>query len=201
MESAYPLAYAKNAAEFESLLNFLKEKNLIKYNLSGISGQSFQITASLLADGWTRVNNSTASNKESSQGFIAIWFDEKMEESIAAIEAGIQASGFEPICIKDKYFPERIMDKALAEIRKSRFIVVDLTESRNSVFFEAGFAYGLGIEAIYVYKKDSKGSSPLDFYVKHYQCYEYSDPADLKEIIKNAVSARIKKGPKIDIDA
>lgn len=83
------------------------------------------------------------------------------------------------------------MDKALAEIRESRFLVVDLTKNRPSVFFEAGFAHGLGIEIIFVYKEGE--GTDLEFYAKHYQCYKYSSPDELRELVKNAISARIKK--------
>ena len=71
---------------------------------------------------------------------------------------------------------------------------MDLTEARNSVFFEAGFAFGLNIDVIYVYKNSLDGSGlPPEFYVRHYQCYKYKDETELKEILKNAISARIKK--------
>ena len=83
------------------------------------------------------------------------------------------------------------MDKALGEIRKSRFAVVDLTGKRGSVFFEAGFAFGLGAEIIFVYKEGAEDDT-LEFYARHYQCYAYSDAADLREKLKNSIQARIK---------
>lgn len=83
------------------------------------------------------------------------------------------------------------MDKALSEIRKSKFLVVDLTGSSPNVFFEIGFAFGLGKDIIFVYKDEKE--KKLEFYVKHYQCYKYKEPAELVEIVKNAIDARISK--------
>ncbi len=188
----YPLAYAKNVREFKSLLQLLQEKKFI--NLDIINLKNNRLVVSLLADGWNLTNNLKSINQESERGFIAIWFPEdgSMDQSITAIEEGIRESGYAPICIKDKYFSERIMDKALAEIRKSRFVIIDLTGNRNSVFFEAGFAHGLGIEAIYIYR-DLPEETSLEFYVKHYQCYKYNDHNELKDLIKNAIMARIGK--------
>ncbi len=128
---------------------------------------------------------------DAKQVFIATWFDESMNESIEAISNGIKKAGLIPECIKDEHFSERIMDKALSEIKKSRLVVIDLTGSRNSVFFEAGFAFGLGIEPIYVYKKDDKTGNSLEFYVKHYKCYGYKNSKDLEGQIENIIKARI----------
>ena len=192
IQTAYPLAYAKNENEFKALLRFLDEKKLTQSSFVRDSDVLF-VGATLLADGWELSNRLEKSNESSEQGFIASWFHETTDESILAIEEAIRETGHEAICIKDEHFSERIMDKALGEIRKSRFVVVDLTGNRGSVFFEAGFAMGLNIEAIYVYKDTPEEGSPLDFYVRHYQCYKYSSPNELKEILKAAIQARIVK--------
>jgi nucleoside 2-deoxyribosyltransferase len=47
-----------------------------------------------------------------------------------------------------------INDEIIAQIRRSRFMVCDLTGYRGGVYFEAGFAYGLGLEVIYTCRKD-----------------------------------------------
>ncbi len=140
------------------------------------------------------LSDSTNQNK-SKQVFIAAWFDSSMDEAISAIDQGIKDAGLEPECIKDEHFSERIMDKALGEIRNNRCVIVDLTGKRPSVFFEAGFALGAEIEAIYVYKKNhlKKSDDSLDFYVKHYKCYSYETPEDLRETVKNILLARIKQ--------
>jgi nucleoside 2-deoxyribosyltransferase len=83
------------------------------------------------------------------------------------------------------------LEKALSEIRKSKFVIANLTGTRSSVFFEAGFAFGLNKDIIFVY--DEKGGLPPEFYAKHYQCYAYKDEIELKDILKNAIAARIKK--------
>lgn len=130
---------------------------------------------------------------DSDQGFIASWFNTSTNKSIKAIEDAIIEAGFKPMCIKGEHFAERIMDKALGEIRKSKFVVVDLTGNRGSVFFEAGFTFGLGIESIYVYKEsDVEEGSQLEFYVKHYKCYGYKDEKELKDKLRDAILARIK---------
>ena len=201
IELAIPLAYAKNAHEFEAILKLMSEKKLVYtkfFEPATIIGEQppvFKIRSvrvTLLEAGWDISNSIGKKNEESDIGFVAVWFDDSMNESITAAEQAITEAGYRAVCIRDEHFSERIMDKALSEIRQSRFIVVDLTGARASVYFEAGFAHGLGIDTIYVYKEqEAEKGSPLDFYVRHYQCHKYKDPADLKDVLKSAISARI----------
>ena len=187
IETVVPLAYAKNSNELIALFTLMNEKKLTKI---GVTDKT--VKAKVLENGWEITNSLKKENEKSNRGFIAIWFDESMNESVSAIEEAIQSSGFRSICIKNEQFPETIMEKALGEIRKSRFIVVDLTGERVDVAFEAGFAFGLGIEAIYVFNKEKHKDLPKGFYVRHFKCHGYSNCDELKEIIKNSISARIK---------
>jgi nucleoside 2-deoxyribosyltransferase len=63
---------------------------------------------------------------------------------------GIQPSievdcGFtKAIRVDREHFGDRIDDRIIAEIRRCRFIVADFTGQRGGVYFEAGFALGLG---------------------------------------------------------
>jgi len=190
----YSLAYAKNEDEFRALFALLNKKKLtnIGTDYREYPGGTAKIV--LEATGWELANNIKGRNKNSEQGFIALWIKEDRIEFKEAIEKGIEDAKFKHFCVWGKHFSDTIIDKALGEIRNSRFLVIDLTGSRSSVFFEAGFAHGLGIEIIYVYDKNSveKGSE-LDFYVKHYQCHSYENPEQLRTIVNNAVKARIKK--------
>lgn len=188
IETVIPLAYAKNKEELIALFTLMTEKKVARI---GVIDE--QVKIALTANGWELTNESQSKNKESDRGFVAVWFHDSMNENIDAAEQAITESGFRAICIRDEHFSERIMDKALGEIRRSRFVIVDLTGNRGSVFFEAGFAHGLGIETIYVYCEEHNGEvTNLEFYVKHYQCYKYKTPSDLKETLKAAIAARIK---------
>jgi len=184
----YPLAYAKNDEEFIAFIDQLVEMGLLH-----LKGQDTgRKIVSLTIDGFKYFSR-IITDQKNKQAFLAAWFDTSMDESIAAIKKAVEECGFNPVCIKTELFKETIMDKALGELRRSRFAVIDLTGSRGSVFYEAGFARALDIEAIYVYREgEAESGSRLEFYVKHYQCHEYASPQDLKEIVMNAIQARIK---------
>ena len=151
------------------------------------------VKVKLLSGGWNLTNKIGAESNNSDRGFIAIWFDDSMSENIKAIESAISDCNFRPICLWKESFPETIMEKALGEIKKSRFIIVDLTGERPDVAFEAGFAHGLNMQVIYIYDKRRHKDLPKCFYAKHYQCHGYNGEDELKEIVKRLISSRIKK--------
>lgn len=190
----YPVAYARNEKEFEALLDLLQEKNYATYTLVVGADKRTITNVVISANGWSLTNELRKKGQMSENAFIAMWFDDSMKGVKTAIENAIRTNNFNPTCVWDDFFKERIMDKALSGIRDSRFVVVNLTGDRNSVFFEAGFAQGLNIETIYIYDKTklTTGSS-LEFYVRHYQCYGYTTSEELQDILQHAIAARIAK--------
>lgn len=182
------IAYAQDVHEFSGIVRLLADSGMISIETKTNLGYH----VSLSARGWTKITSLLKNRpNNSTQAFVAIWFHDQMNASAKAICNAITTSGYIPMCIKDEHFSGRIMDKALGEIRSSKFLVVDLTGQRASVFFEAGFAHGIGLDIIYVYRDEPEVDSPLDFYVKHYQCYRYKDSSELEEIVTNVIKARI----------
>jgi hypothetical protein len=185
-ENDYPIAYAKNREEFAAFIQQLKESKFLS-----VDRGAFGVRLTLSAEGWNKFSR-IVNDQKLKQGFVAAWFDDGMDDSINVIKLAIEECGFSAMCIKKELYSETIMDKALGELKRSRFTVIDLTGERGSVFFEAGFAKALNIEAIYVYQKGAvKAGSQLEFYVRHYQCHAYSDLNELREIIVNAIRARV----------
>ncbi len=103
------------------------------------------------------------------QCFVAMWFNSKankknfspnMQEVYATtIKTAVEKDGrFSSIKIDCVDHCNDINDEMIAQIRKSRFMVADLTGYRAGVYWEAGFAYGLGIPVIYTcHEKRLKG--------------------------------------------
>ena len=62
------------------------------------------------------------------------------------IMPGIEDAGYKPYLVDEDEHIDKIDDKIIAEIRRSRFIVADFTHgekgARGGVYFEAGFALG-----------------------------------------------------------
>jgi len=72
---------------------------------------------------------------------------------------------------------EKITDRILESIRKAEYVIVDLTGSRPNVFYEAGYAQGLGKTPIYVARIDT----PLEFDLKDYPIIFFRNMKELRD--------------------
>ena len=91
---------------------------------------------------------------------------------------------------------DKIDDEIIAEIRRSRFLVADFTHgdkgARGGVYYEAGFAYGLGKPVIYTCRADMVDY--LHFDTRQYAHILWETPEELREGLKNKIVARIGEG-------
>jgi nucleoside 2-deoxyribosyltransferase len=123
----------------------------------------------ITAKGYERLRELKRLPKDSRQCFVAMWLAPQMNRvyegaikpAIEYIENGEKQPSFEAIKIDNIEHTNDINDEIIAAIRRSRFMVCDLTGYRGGVYFEAGFAYGLGLEVIYTCRKDWTGSDEL----------------------------------------
>jgi nucleoside 2-deoxyribosyltransferase len=186
IEIVYPkslaICFAKNIDEFISLAKLLRDWGLLELH-TDLSGSA---VFSLSARAFTLLKE----EKNTRQVFIANWFDDKQTETISTIEAAVREAGYEPMCIRDKQYKEIIIEKALSEIRNSNFIVVNLTGMRDAVIYEAGFAEGLGLEAIFIRDKKEK-KQKNEFYTGHYKINYYENLEELKKILPTIIRARL----------
>jgi hypothetical protein len=128
-------------------------------------------------------------------GFCAMWFNASMDilwEKV--IHKAIAASGYEPLIIRDREHNGKIDDAIVAAIRTARFVVADYTGHRGGVYYEAGFAHGLGIPVIFMCRQDAL--QDLHFDVRQYNCIVWS-PDDLPTAqmqLQNRIRATLGQG-------
>ena len=137
-------------------------------------------------------------NIDSSQAFVAMWFDPQMDDAYDnGIKLAIKDAGYKPLRIDRQPDVNKIDDEIIAGIRKSRFLVADFTQgedgARGAVYFEAGFASGLGLRFIYTCRKDKV--KELAFDTRQYNHIIWERPEDLRTSLKNRIEAWIGKGP------
>ncbi len=186
----YPLAYCQNDDEFHYYLFYLKNAGLISGQNSS-SGWECKITI----DGWRAIESYKVPNAESEKVFVAMWFHEETND---AYNNGIQPAiendcGYKSIRIDRKEYLGKVDDEIIAEIRESRFIVADFTGQRHGVYFEAGFAQGLGLPVIWTCHKDHV--KDLHFDTRQENHITWETPDELREKLKNRIRAAIGLGP------
>jgi nucleoside 2-deoxyribosyltransferase len=123
-----------------------------------------------------------------------MWFTDEMEAVYKnGLEPGISNAGFKPMLISEKQHANKIDDEIIAEIRRSAFIVADFTGHRQNVYFECGFAIGLGRPVIWTCRKDEiKG---LHFDIRQYNCIDWENEADLALRLTRRIEAMFGQGP------
>ena len=129
-----------------------------------------------------------------------MWFDGVMDGVYEeGVEPAIGAAGYKPMRIDRKQDVIKIDDEIIAEIRRSRFLIADFTHgkhgARGGVYFEAGFALGLGIPVIYTCREDAIDS--IHFDTRQYHHTAWKDPADLRDKLAKRILAIIGEGPEI----
>ena len=126
-----------------------------------------------------------------------MWFDDSMDDVyLKGIKPILENLGFNPINMKFLDHNGKIDDKIIAEIRKSRLLIADVTDRRHSVLFEAGFAYGLKKPVIWTCKKSYFKYIKQIFDTRQYNHIIWDSIEDLKEQLNNRIEATIPNLPK-----
>ncbi len=188
-----------NQHDVRYLLDYLEKKGWLERDPFGPEiGQNVNWRVSV--EGHTRVDELQREENafDSSQAFIAMWFHESTAEaSEKGIETAIVETGYKPLRIDRKEHINKIDDEIIAEIRRSRFLVADFTQgkdgARGGVYYEAGFAHGLGIPVIFTCREDAVET--LHFDTNHYNHIVWNTPEELRESLKNRILAVIGEGP------
>ena len=130
--------------------------------------------------------------------FVAMWFDESMRSVYdEAIDKAIRATGHEPFRVDIKEHNNRIDDEIIAGIRGSRFVVADFTCGqdgvRGGVYYEAGYAHGLGREVIFCVREDQ--INQLHFDTEHFNHIPWKDAKDLQRKLELRILATVGCAP------
>ena len=176
-----------------------KEDERTKDIKSGLGAQTPELyRCRVEVPGYARIEELTT-NPDSSQCFVAMWFDASMDDVYEkGFRPAIEAAGYTPLRIDQK--PDligKIDDEIIAEIRRSRFVVADFTHgdggARGGVYYEAGFAHGLGLPVIFTCRKDKIGETHFD--TRQFNHILWENPEDLREQLTNRIMAAIGQGP------
>ena len=183
-------------AEVDYFLRYLADQGWLKGDRATYSG-GISHGVSVTVGGYRQIETQEA-NVLSSQGFVAMWFDDSMKQMRAnGIVLGIKDAGYEPYLVDEDKLTDKIDDKIISEIRRSRFLVADFTHdrkgARGGVYFEAGFALGLGIPVIFCCREDQ--IDDVHFDTRQYNHILWTTPEELKTKLADRIGARLGPGP------
>lgn len=124
-----------------------------------------------------------------------MWFDTKVLPVWAnAIEPAIQDAGYKPQRIDGHHHNNRIDDEIIAVLRRSKFVIADFTGQRGGVYFEAGFALGLGLQVIWTCEKSELKDVHFDNRQYNFVVWEEDKLKEFKVALQNRIEATIGRG-------
>ncbi|HBT97619.1 MAG TPA: hypothetical protein DEB25_08335 [Desulfobulbaceae bacterium] len=196
------ICQAANRQELVGLLFLLKGPDYISVEQKSIpdvrdtGSSTFIGDISILSAGWKRIQELSESNPDSQQGFVAMWFDPAMDSVYTDfIEPAIRDAGYNPRRIDKKEFAGKIDDEIIREIRRSRFIVADATGSRGGVYYEAGFAHGLGLKVFWTCNDETKETDlHFDIRQNNFIFWTKDNFPEFKKKLADRIAAELGQG-------
>jgi hypothetical protein len=179
--------YSSDQADVIYLLKLLSAQGLAE-------GITIDGQCEILPHGYIQLDELRKKTTKSSQGFVAMWFHEDLNETYTnGFQVGIFLAGYEPIRIDRTEHINRIDDEIIRQIKASRFVVADFTGHRSGVYFEAGFALGLDIPVFWTCRKDDMNL--LHFDIRQFNCIDWDTPEDLASRLAMRLEAVMGPGP------
>lgn len=156
-KSWWAISWSFSEKEIAYLLNdYLTESRGLLIGKTNLSCGMYKVSP----DGYAYLQKLRETNEDSQKGFCAMWFSDDTKELWSkGIGPGINSAGYQPFRVDKHEHVNKIDDEILASIRSSKFCVADFTHGDNSgvrggVYFEAGFALGLGRQVIWTCRED-----------------------------------------------
>lgn len=180
----YSLGYCSNEDEFNFYKRFLIDSGLLEFR------KSADVFYWLTVKGWEKVENIRKISSSSNQVFVAMNFEKEFDECYEnGIKKALEETKYKPYRIDYEEHIDRIDDKILSEIKRSRFIIAEFTGQKHGVYFEAGYAFGLGTPVIWTCHEDDLKN--LHFDTRQYNHIVWSNVTDLCEKLINRIRVLI----------
>lgn len=182
--------------EFGEVLRYLVSTKRVQSTHQGKLGP-----VAIAPDGWAHLEKLHETNPTSSEGFVAMKFSDSMFSVYEnAIAPAIVDAGYDPMIVPrfqprpdTEGFTDDIVAKILMLVRRSRFVVADFSEPSEGVYFEAGYAKGLGRHVIWTRQKDAPGKPHFD--TDHFDHIMWTDEDTLRQQLSERIEGQLGRGP------
>jgi len=122
-----------------------------------------------------------------------MWFDKTKDQCHRSIRTAIERAGYSPLRLDEHLLVNRIDDEIIAQLRRSKFLVPDLSDENNGAYFEAGFMLGMGRPVVWIC--DKRKLDKIHFDTRQYSTIDYEDLPDLEKRLQNKIEALFGDGP------
>lgn len=140
--------------------------------------------------GWEFIRQNTRTGMNTEQVFVAMSFAPELDAVWTdAIQPALAKAGYRAYRIDCDPHTDHIDTKIISEIRNSKFIVADFTHQRPGVYFEAGYAKGMGLPVIWCVREDEL--EKVHFDTRQFNHVLWRDSGHLFKRLFESVSANI----------
>lgn len=169
------------------------------YLLQMLSDQGFTktvaipVTYQITPAGHAYLEDIRAKPSTSSNGFVAMSFHEDLRETYSnGFQLGVLNAGYNPIRMDKLEHINRIDDEIIKQINQSKFLIADFTGHRSGVYFEAGYAMGIGLPVFWTCQKNDMDE--LHFDIRQFNCIDWENIEDLVTRLQSRIEAVLGKG-------
>jgi len=190
------LFFTKLQDEEEYYVNALKQYGWITVSENNLHLSELCITPK----GWARFDElARGKTSQNNPVFVAMWFGGKQKQTEMTklwqngIRPAVKCSGYKVKRADSDEHNDYIMDKIRADIRKAPFVIADLTNQNQGVYYEAGLAAGLGLQVVHSCPYSEK--SNVHFDIDQIKRVLYEDADDLRKKLTVHILGSIGEGP------
>ena len=197
----YIEAAAQAGAVDEEAVDFII-RHLVDGELIEHYESSEDISVRLTLKGWERVHLLRRGATRGHAAFMAMAFGNTQLTTIFTdyFKPAVLEAGFDLIRLDEIRRAGLIDEKLRVEIRKSAFLVADLTDANLGAYWEAGFAEGLGKPVIYTCEKSVFDQKQTHFDTNHLHTvlWEPENPGEAANELKATIRATLPHLAKLE---
>lgn len=153
--------------------------------------------------GWVYYEDLQKKAKDSTIAFMAMQFGEPELDAIVddTFRPAVLQTGFRLQKLNDEQSAGLIDDQLRVQIRRSRFLIADLTHGNKGAYWEAGFSEGIGIPVIYTCKESEFGKES-HFDTNHHLTVMWNPdkPEEAANKLKATIRATLPESAKMEDD-
>ncbi|MCC7292595.1 MAG: hypothetical protein IT449_11100 [Phycisphaerales bacterium] len=157
----------------------------------------------ITSKGWRRIDELERTRANPRQpAFVAMWFgDDSAAETQAFMSdlyqnhilMAVEEAGYKADRVDLRPHNDFVMDQVMGMIRVAPFAVADFTGHRGGVYFESGFARGLGIPVIHTCRESHFPGRHFD--VQQINTIKWQEPDQLREKLYHRIVGTLGFGP------
>lgn len=182
LEEFASLVRANSKEEVKYLTRYLQDAKLVE--------KRSDLKLVISVSGWQHLQLAREQHSRSKRAFVAMWFDPSVEGAYdSGIRMALEDVSLEPIRIDRVHHNGKICDQILAAIRECGVVIADFSGHRQGVYFEAGFALGLGKPVIWCCRKSDLDDAHFD--TRQYNHLVWSTPEELRGMLRERLRATV----------